>query len=184
MSDITYCASKDCLRQRWCKRHISSNNLRGKIYSVSDFTPIGDDCEFLIDDVGKEKNILKCEHCNAELCGEVQFGQLGLGYIHCNECGKDSYNDELDEITLTSDNVTFPQHYFNFGYGKKVEDNYINESVRKGLKYLEENPNEDFCQFGTGDTNITIVKYEGDKEYCVIVSKNYYETFVPFNVDK
>ena len=179
MSDITYCVSNDCKNRYDCQRHTINNNLKGKIYSVSDFTSVNKDCEFYI---ASEK--LKCEHCNAELCGEVQFGQLGLGYIHCNECGEDSYNEELDEITLTSDNVTFPQHYFNFGYGKKIDNDYINESVRKGLKYLEENPNEDFCQLGTGDTNITIVKYEGDKEYCVIVSKNYYETFVPFNVDK
>ena len=59
MNDITYCVSKDCLKQDWCRRHISNNDLKGKIYSASDFTPIGDDCEFLIDDVGKEKNILK-----------------------------------------------------------------------------------------------------------------------------
>ena len=38
---------------------------------------------------------------------------------------------------------------------------------------------EDFVQLGSGDTDITIAKYEGDEEYRIIVSRNYYETFIP-----
>ena len=179
MSDITYCASKDCLRQRWCKRHISSNDLKGKIYSVSDFTPIGDDCEFLIDDVKKEKNILKCEYCGEELHGEPQVGVLGLKYIHCDHCGENSYNEELGEIELTKDNLHFPQHYYNFNNGKDVTYEWIDEQVRKGLEYLENNSTEDFIELGTGNTNICITKYEGDEEYRVVVSKGYYNANIP-----
>ena len=179
MNDITYCASKDCLRQRWCKRHISSNDLKGKIYSVSDFTPIGDDCEFLIDDVGKEKNILKCEYCGEELHGEPQVGQFGLKYIHCDYCGEDSYNEDLGEIELTKDNLHFPQHYHCFKNGVDKSDEWIDKQVRKGLEYLENNPTEDFVELGTGNTNICIIKYEGDEEYRIVVSKGYYDTNIP-----
>ena len=179
MTDITYCVSKDCLKQDWCRRHISNNDLKGKIYSASDFTPIRNDCEFFIGDIGVENTILKCEYCEEELHGEPQVGQLGLKYIHCDNCGKDSYNEELGEIELTSGNVTFPQHYFCYSDGKQLKDEFINEEVRKGLKFLEKNKEEDFVQLGSGDTDITITKYEGDGEYRIIVSRNYYETFIP-----
>ena len=179
MPNITYCTSKDCLKQHWCKRYISNNDLKGKIYSVSDFTPIGNDCEFFIDDVGKEENILHCEYCGEELHGEPQVGQLGLKYIHCDNCGKGSYNEELGEIELTSGNVTFPQHYFCYSDGKQLKDEFINEEVRKGLKFLEKNKEEDFVELGTGNTNICIIKYEGDEEYRIVVSKGYYDTNIP-----
>ena len=156
MNDITYCASKSCAEQGRCQRHISNNELKDKIYSVSDFTPIGDDCEFLIDDVKKEKNILKCEYC-----------------------GEDSYNEGLGEIELTKDNLHFPQHYYNFNNGKDVTYEWIDEQVRKGLEYLENNPTEDFIELGTGNTNICITKYEGDEEYRVVVSKGYYDANIP-----
>ena len=176
MADITYCASKDCSKQSLCGRHISNNDLKGKIYSVSDFTPIGEECEFIMDEV---KNILHCEYCGEELHGEPQVGQFGLKYIHCDYCGEDSYNEDLGEIELTKDNLHFPQHYHCFKNGVDKSDEWIDKQVRKGLEYLENNPTEDFVELGTGNTNICIIKYEGDEEYRIVVSKGYYDTNIP-----
>ena len=87
MIDITYCASKTCPEQGRCGRHISNNDLKGKIYSISDFTPMNKGCEFFIECIKKEAPYL-CEYCGEELHGEPQVGHLGLKYIHCDNCGE------------------------------------------------------------------------------------------------
>lgn len=179
MNDITYCASKSCAEQGRCQRHISNNELKGKIYSVSDFTPIRENCEFIIEHDEHGELIFLCEYCGEKLHGEPQVGVLGLKYIHCDHCGENSYNEELGEIELTKDNLHFPQHYYNFNNGKDVTYEWIDEQVRKGLEYLENNPTEDFIELGTGNTNICITKYEGDEEYRVVVSKGYYDANIP-----
>ena len=178
MIDITYCASKTCPEQGRCSRHISNNDLKGKIYSISDFTPMNKGCEFFIECIKKEAPYL-CEYCGEELHGEVQVGQLGLKYIHCDNCGEDSYNEDLGEIELTKDNLHFPQHYYCFKNGIDQSDEWIDKQVRKGLEYLKNNPTEDFVELGTGNTNICITKYEDDEEYRVVVSKGYYDTNIP-----
>ena len=68
MIDITYCASKTCPEQGRCGRHISNNDLKGKIYSISDFTPMNKGCEFFIECIKKEAPYL-CEYCGEELHG-------------------------------------------------------------------------------------------------------------------
>ena len=185
MNDITYCVSKNCDKQCWCQRHISNNDLKGKIYSASDLTPIGDNCEFIIENIENEQHENKtylCEYCSEELHGEPQVGHLGLKYIHCDHCGEDSYNEEFGEIKLNKDNLNFPQHYYNFNNGKDITDEEINDKVRKCLEYLENNPTEDFVEYGTGNTNICVTRYDGDDEYRVVVSKGYYDTYIPIKI--
>ena len=57
MIDITYCASKTCPEQGRCGRHISNNDLKGKIYSISDFTPMNKGCEFSLNVLRKKRHI-------------------------------------------------------------------------------------------------------------------------------
>lgn len=178
MNDITYCVSKNCKKKEFCQRYIENNDLKNKIYSASDFTPKGNNCGFYI---GTEQleTLFKCGKCGNVLDSSPQVGRLGLKYIHCSICGEDNYKEELGEIELNSDNVKFPQHYFNYGNGKYVGNDWINEKVKECLKYLEENPSEDFVEFCTGNTNICVLRYSGDNEYRVVVTRDYYDTYIP-----
>ena len=98
MRDITYCTSRYCKFKKQCQRHCDNNNLVGRIYSASDFTNKDEDkCVFYIEDGLEYAHGYRCEYCDSPLTGMIQIGQYGLGYIHCNSCGQDSYNDGLKQ---------------------------------------------------------------------------------------
>lgn len=175
LSDNVYCINRECGKRHSCNRHIDNINRDRdcKIFAVRDFTPKNGWCEYEI------KPSFKCKYCGCTLDGEPKVGYLGLKYITCTECKQDNYLEEFGEIELTSDNVSFPQHYCSFMDGKSMKDEWINENVHRCLEYLENNPTEDFIECGTGDTNICVARYSGDNEYRVVVSKGYYETYIP-----
>jgi DNA-directed RNA polymerase subunit RPC12/RpoP len=185
MIDITYCASDECLRCEQCKRHVDNNNLKGRIYSVSDFyNPDFTNCEFLIDDNNEptETKSYYCEECGAELLGEPNIGYLGLVYIHCDECGYDNYIDELDNIILTKDNVVFPKHFFHFD-GKDcvyITDEHINKMIQHCLNHLHKHEEDEYCQNSIGDVVVTVTRRDCEETYNIVVAKNYYETDIPY----
>ena len=182
MRDITYCISRYCDCKGTCGRHCDNNDLKGKIYSASDFTDKNETkCEFYIEDYANKQSfednkVYRCEHCGSKMTNTIQVGQFGLKYIHCNSCGKDSYNGELGEITLTKDNVNYPQHYYSFANGKSIDNDKINEWVRECVMKLESNPDQEYAFIGTGNTMVFV--FDLDDAYEVYVCKNYDETTV------
>ena len=191
MDDITYCMSRYCAMQDSCARHYTNNNLTGKVYSASDFTPVSHDemthgvsCEYFISKnrpMPKPHKYHYCEKCNNLLEDDIQYGELGVPYIHCEYCGEDNELEDEDYLELTKDNVRFPQHYYNFGRGKSIDNDTINKWVKKCINYLEKNPNEDHIFTASGDTVVHVTRFEGDGTYNVQVCKNYYDTDVKIN---
>lgn len=125
-----------------------------------------------------------CDNCNSEFLVDEEdtyIGALGCRYVRCPCCGwEDNVLD--DGITLTSENLSFPTHYFSFKDGVKLTNKVVDEYVKECIEALRNSTNKNFyaTHTGTGDTHVFVFKYDGDEEYYVYVGKGGYETQVPF----
>lgn len=140
------------------------------------------------EDNKKEYNVV-CEYCNSELFiedSDITVGDYGMGRIICPCCGNETYPEELsDFVTLTKDNIKFPIHYAKFGKSNgcvKLSDEAIDKEVRRLLQTFDDNDDNDWFRYwASGDTIIFVMKLVGDGEYNIYVCKNYYETFLNIN---
>lgn len=124
----------------------------------------------------------KCENCSSEIEleeSDLGVGEFGLYKFTCPCCGKESYLD--NGITLTKDNVRFPQHYFNYSDGRNVEDDEINRMVKVCIQSLKNNKNKYNTYMQMGNSFVNVTRYDGEKNYEVQVTKNYYSTEIPFD---
>lgn len=130
---------------------------------------------------------LVCDTCGSELeydASDMRIGALGCMFVDCPCCGKDNMIDNEDGISLTKDNVEFPTHFFHTS--KETGAAYVcnNEEVKKcindAIDYFRKNKNEYdwFCCYG--NLYIEVKRWEGDEQYEVVVTNNYYDTYIPF----
>lgn len=132
--------------------------------------------------------VLVCEKCRSELeyeKSDLRMGALGCMYLDCPCCGYDNMIEENEgTITLTVDNVIFPTHFFHTSNKHGAVDCCNNENVKKeiyrGIDYLRKNRDQFDWMTGYGDLYINITRYDGDENYVVFVSNDYYETYIPF----
>ena len=118
----------------------------------------------------------KCWECGCELeCTEedMRDGPGGAMYITCPECGDEVLIDSHDGVALNSNNIQFPKHFWKLGDAAPVEDERVQEAIRKLLKQMEESDMEDFTYWATGDSMVIVM--DMDDEIQVIVAKDYYE---------
>lgn len=128
-----------------------------------------------------------CEHCNSELeftKDDTHIGWLGAAYVTCPCCGEESMVDELDGITLTKDNIGFPVHFLRFNkdmrHVEEVGNEEIIKEIRKGVEYFRKNKDE-YCWYTSyGDLFVILFRYADDEEYLVVVTKDFYEGYIPF----
>lgn len=132
-----------------------------------------------------------CDKCGSELEYEesdITIGWLGAPYIECPCCGYDFMLDDEDGgITLTVDNVEFPTH-FNHTSKENAVDCLNNKEIKRyihnAIDYFRENKDEDENVFayntGTGNLTVHVYRYSGDEDYHVVVSGDYYDTYIPF----
>ena len=138
----------------------------------------------------KAEYLVCCEECGSELSitkEDVTYGHFGCPKVTCPCCGKETYVDADGlELTLTVDNVRYPEHYYHFGThdSYKINNDEINQWVRELVKMLEEDKDSDWATRASGDTHVSVYKFDGDKEYNVVVSKGYYETCIPYRKTK
>lgn len=129
-----------------------------------------------------------CENCESSLEYEesdLMIGALGCAYLKCPCCGHDNMiEDNENTITLTKDNVEFPTHFFHTsketGAAEHCSSKNVNEAIQRAIKYFRENKNEYFWFMACGDMYITVLRYDGDEDYYVTVTNNYYDTYIPF----
>lgn len=124
-----------------------------------------------------------CENCNSEFevfKEELNEGYMGILGCKCPCCGERT-EEGCGENLVTIHNLNYPQHYYNFGKGKVLSDEVINEMVRNCVKYLDENKQYDYTTTGTGDTKIFVERYEDTEEYTITVCRGYSETNIPLN---
>lgn len=95
--------------------------------------------------------------------------------------------DELPGITLTKDNIDFPTHFLRTKQRerdvKKVTDQEVKNEIKRGIEYLRRNQEEYYWFTSYGDLFVVIFKYDGDEEYYVLVTRDWYDTNIPFEED-
>lgn len=129
-----------------------------------------------------------CERCSSELEYEesdLRMGKYGAVYIDCPLCGEDNILDDNEHsIVLTADNIEFPTHFHHTSVETGAIDicntETIREEIQRGIKYLRENKEEFEWYTESGNLYLTIRRYDGDTDYEVIVSNDYYNTYIPF----
>ena len=130
---------------------------------------------------------IKCSECDSELEiteEDTHIGWMGARFINCPCCGKEAMVDELNGITLTKDNLEFPVHFKRTTKGLRnvveVDSDEIIRGIQRGVTYFREHK-DDYCWYtGYGDLFLIVFRYSGDEEYFVVITKDFYETYIPF----
>lgn len=131
-----------------------------------------------------------CEHCQSELeyeKSDVRIGHLGCAYIDCPLCKRKTFLEDDNDIILTVDNVEFPTHFYHFSKETGAKDCCNNEEVvkriREAIDYFRKNKDEYLWHTAYGNLCIYVHRYEGDENYEVVVTDNYYETNIDFELE-
>ena len=130
---------------------------------------------------------IKCSECDSELEiteEDTHIGWMGARFINCPCCGEETMVDELDGITLTKDNLEFPVHFNRTTKGLRhvveVNSDEIIKEIQRGITYFREHKDEYYWYTSHGDLFLSVFRYEGDEEYFVLVTRDFYETDIPF----
>ena len=146
-------------------------------------------------EVKEENNIIyplkiNCSECDSELEiaeEDTHIGWLGARFITCPCCGKEAMVDELDGITLTKGNLEFPVHFNRTTKGLRnvveINSDEIIKEIQKAIAYFRVNKDEYYWYTSHGDLFLIVFRYSGDEEYFVMVTKDFYETYVPFEIE-
>lgn len=130
---------------------------------------------------------IRCSECDSELEiteKDTHIGWLGARFIKCPCCNQEALVDEFEGITLTKDNLEFPIHFNRTTKGLKniveIDSDKIIKEIQRAITYFRENKNEWNWYTSYGDFFINVYRYDEDEEYFVLVTKDFYETFIPF----
>lgn len=132
--------------------------------------------------------MMYCDGCASELEYEeedVKTGAFGCACVICPLCGESNFIDESEKvITLTKDNVEFPTHFYHTsvetGAVDLCDNKNVRDAIRKGINYFRNNKDETDWMYACGNLYVGISRFDGDENYNVIVTENYYETDIPF----
>lgn len=137
------------------------------------------------DDISTKLHI-ECEHCGSELeitKEDTHIGWLGAAFVKCPCCNQDAMVDEVDGITLTKDNIEFPLHFSRTNKDQRhvveVKDLKIKEEVARGIEWLMANKDEEYWYTCHGDLFLIIFNDVEDREYYILVTKDFYDTYIP-----
>lgn len=130
---------------------------------------------------------IHCSQCGSELeitKDDTHIGWLGALFVTCPCCGEESMIDELEGITLTVDNLEFPVHFSRTNKGmRQVVENSSEEivkEIKRAITYFRKHKDEYYWFTSHGDLFVVVFRYEGDEEYSIMVTKDFYETEIPF----
>ena len=130
-----------------------------------------------------KKSITKQTECECSAILEyttedIETGSFGHAYISCPECDARIYLDDEDGKELTTDNISFPQDFTEFGEGIDVDDKTINKWIKQCLSSLTESDEDSgvTAECGSGNTMVFAKKYSD--EYTIWVTRNYCESAI------
>lgn len=130
---------------------------------------------------------LICETCGSELQYEesdVYIGALGCAHVNCPCCGNNNMLDDNEHsIDLTADNVEFPTHFFHTSTATAVDccnNENVKNVIHKAIDYFRNNKDEFVWFTESGSMHVCVFRHDGDEEYYVVVTDDYYDTYIPF----
>lgn len=137
------------------------------------------------EDIEKE---LICEMCESQLEYEesdITIGEYGCAVVTCPLCGYNNYLDDGErDMTLTANNVEYPTHFHHVSKETGAVDCCNNKEIKKyinkAIEYFRNNKDERYWFTCTGNLYIEVSRWEGDESYWVVVSNDYYDTYIPF----
>lgn len=132
-----------------------------------------------------------CEWCRSELEyveSDLRIGEFGAVFIDCPCCNKGNLIDgHENEITLTMDNIEFPKHFHHTSKENGAVDICnnveIREQIQKAIKYFRKNKDAFVWQSECGNLYLVVFRYDGDEDYEIILSNNFYSTYIPFEAE-
>ena len=131
-------------------------------------------------------HVTKCNKCGSKLEvdeEDVHIGYMGAYHFKCPVCGEESMIDELNGILVTKDNITFPDHFYQFGNGVEMNNEEVQESIREGIEHFRKYPDEFSWYSGFGDKFVAVYNNSDDYEYYIMVAKDYYETHIHYELE-
>lgn len=131
---------------------------------------------------------ITCESCKSVLeyeKGDLEMGVLGCMHLRCPCCGYENMiDDNENNIELTKDNVEWPVHFFHTSKNVNAVEHCNNENVktaiRRAIDYFRKNKNEFEWFTECGDMYVSVYRYDGDEDYYIVVSNDFYSTYINF----
>lgn len=134
-----------------------------------------------------EKYSITCQNCNSKLVAtkeDMHIGWMGAYHITCPCCGEEEMIDVIPGIDVTAKNIQFPEHFYhtNSNSAKTVEilPDRINQEIKLGIKFFRDNKDEWAWYASFGDMFMAMYRLNGENEYYIAVTKDYYEGYVQF----
>lgn len=157
---------------------------------LKDNTPQKASYEEIERDVSYPRKLI-CEQCRSELEydeSDLRMGALGCAYLDCPCCGYDNMLEENEKtIALTKNNIIFPIHFFHTSIEDGAIDNCnekeVKECIEKAINYFRRNKEAFDWDTQYGNLYVAVRRYDDDENYEVIVSNNFYTTYVPFETE-
>lgn len=131
-----------------------------------------------------EKVNLECENCGSVLevsREDAHIGYLGLPHVTCPCCIEEFDDDAID---IYASNVKYPTHFTVSSKDFRaieISDEEINKWIQQGIEYFRGNPEAYSYFMGSGNSMIHMYKFDEDKEYYVVVSKDYESGEIEFD---
>lgn len=136
---------------------------------------------------------INCDFCDSELeitVEDTYIGFLGSRFVICPCCKKETMVEEYFKgIKLTKNNIKFPLHFrrtnkdgIGTGNGKAVEvkDADVERKIREAIKYFRSHRDESEWYVSYGDLYMHVIRLDGEGDYNIMVTKDFYETYIPF----
>ena len=128
-----------------------------------------------------------CDYCESRLSYEKKdcyIGEFGCVHILCPLCGHEILLDNEESLKLTTENIEFPEHFSHTSSESAVNipDSEVTKYIKEHINYLENHPDEEYSGghiIGNLYVMVTRVdEHETGDNYCVSVSKDFYETYM------
>ena len=128
---------------------------------------------------------VRCEHCISELqvtAKDAHIGAYGAAYVTCPCCGEDTIVLDLPGITLTRDNIKFPNYFYKFGKGSKSSktSNEVDKNIQRAIDILRKDDENGYYFVSSADSAVIVFKMDGDEEYLIFAMNEWYETSISF----
>ena len=131
-------------------------------------------CPVCGDKLNDGDDLLRCDRCDYKFSKTEPegIGEYGSYYTFCPECGEKVYMD--DGIDVTVENLKLD--YFSPMGGKEVTFPRIKSWIAEGIRFLEDNPDENTYYTASGDSFIFICRDVGD--FYVMYTNKYRDVYI------